>query len=192
MKKIGIFGGAFDPPHLGHLIAAQYAAEQLSLDKVIFVPSGSHPVKSAHIVATADQRYAMTKLAISGNTQFDVSDIEIRKKDISYSVDTLEYFYSLYPNDSLSFLIGKDNVDGFSKWKCPGRIIELATVVVLDRDVVPPKNEDEFSKRFLYLDSPTIEISSTEIRKRIKEGKNVRYLIRNGVELFIDMTGVYW
>lgn len=192
MKKIGIFGGAFDPPHLGHLIAAQYAAEQLSLDKVIFVPSGKHPFKKDNTVGTPDQRFAMTKLAIAGNSLFDVSDIEVKKEGTSYTFETLQHFSNLCQNDSLSLLIGKDNIIDFSIWKNPERIIELATVVVLDREVARPKSEDEFTKRFLYLDTPTIEISSTEIRQRIKEGKSVRYLIRNGVELFIDMTGVYW
>ncbi|HEY6172330.1 MAG TPA: nicotinate-nucleotide adenylyltransferase [Candidatus Kapabacteria bacterium] len=192
MKKIGIFGGAFDPPHIGHLIAAQYAAEQLSLDKVIFVPSGNHPFKEGALVASAEQRFAMTKLAIAGNPLFDVSDVEIRKEGKSYTFETLEYFCSLYPNGTLSFLIGTDNIKDFSSWKHPEKIVEFATVVVLNREVVRiPKQENEFMARFLYLDTPTIEISSTEVRNRLAEHKAVRYMIRNGVELFLDMTGLY-
>jgi nicotinate-nucleotide adenylyltransferase len=192
MKKIGIFGGAFDPPHLGHLIAAQYAAEQLSLEKVIFVPSGKHPFKEGELVASAEQRFAMTKLAIAGNPLFEVSDVEIRKVESSYTFETLEYFASLYPQASLSFLIGTDNIRSFSSWKHPEKILDLATVVVLDREVVRlPKQENEFIKRFLYLDTPMIELSSREIRRRLREGKSIRYMIRNGVELFIDMTGLY-
>ncbi len=192
MKKIGIFGGAFDPPHIGHLIAAQYAAEQLSLDKVIFVPSGNHPFKDGKLVATAEQRFAMTKLAIAGNPLFDVSDVEIRKEGKSYTFETLEHFSTLYPDGTLSFLIGTDNIRDFSSWKYPEKIVELATVVVLNREVIRiPKQENEFMTRFLYLDTPTIEISSTEIRNRLAEQKTVRYMIRNGVELFLDMTGLY-
>ncbi len=192
MKKIGIFGGAFDPPHIGHLIAVQYAAEQLSLDKVIFVPCGNHPFKEGKLVASAEQRFAMTKLAIAGNPIFDVSDVEIRKDGKSYTFETLEHFSSLYPDGTLSFLIGTDNIRDFSSWKHPEKIVELATVVVLNREVVRiPKQENEFMARFLYLDTPTIEISSTEVRNRLAEHKTVRYMIRNGVELFLDMTGLY-
>lgn len=192
MKKIGIFGGAFDPPHIGHLIAAQYAAEQLSLDKVIFVPSGNHPFKEGTLVASAEQRFAMTKLAIAGNPIFDVSDVEIRKEGKSFTFETLEHFSALYPDGTLSFLIGTDNIKDFSSWKHPEKIVELATVVVLNREVVRiPKQENEFMARFLYLDTPTIEISSTEVRNRLAEHKTVRYMIRNGVELFLDMTGLY-
>lgn len=192
MKKIGIFGGAFDPPHIGHLIGAQYAAEQLSLDKVIFVPSGNHPFKEGTLVASAEQRFAMTKLAIAGNPIFDVSDVEIRKEGKSFTFETLEHFSALYPDGTLSFLIGTDNIKDFSSWKHPEKIVELATVVVLNREVVRiPKQENEFMARFLYLDTPTIEISSTEVRNRLAEHKTVRYMIRNGVELFLDMTGLY-
>jgi nicotinate-nucleotide adenylyltransferase len=192
MKKIGIFGGAFDPPHIGHLIAAQYAAEQLSLDKVIFVPSGNHPFKEGKLVATAEQRFAMTKLAIAGNPIFDVSDVEVRKEGKSYTFETLEHFSELYADGTLSFLIGTDNIKDFPSWKHPEKIVELATVVVLNREVVRiPKQENEFMARFLYLDTPTIEISSTEIRSRLAEHKTIRYMIRNGVELFLDMTGLY-
>lgn len=192
MKKIGIFGGAFDPPHLGHLIAAQYAAEQLLLDKVIFVPSGNHPFKENKLVASAEQRFAMTKLAIASNPLFDVSDVEVRKHGKSYTFETLEYFNSLYPDGSLSFLIGTDNIKDFSLWRHPEKIVELATVVVLNREIIRlPKQENEFMTRFLFLDTPTIEISSTEIRNRLAEHKTVRYMIRNGVELFLDMTGLY-
>ena len=190
-KRIGIFGGAFDPPHLGHLISAQCAAEKLGLEKMIFIPCGKHPFKQDNLIASADQRYAMTKLAVAGNPIFDVSDIEVIKTNTTYTVETLEHFYTVYPNDEMFFFIGKDNVKDFSAWKNPHRIMELATVVVLDRIPFIEDVAASFAKQFAFLDSPTIEISSSEIRQRILEGKSVRYLIRNGVELFIDMTGLY-
>ncbi len=211
--KIGVFGGAFDPPHLGHLIAAQYAAEYLALDKVIFVPSGKHPFKQGQLVASADQRYAMTKLAVAGNPIFEVSDVEVNAVHTTYTVDTLEHFHRLYPHDQLFFFIGKDNVAEFAEWKSPEEIVKLSTVVVLDRVIHTPDPSQEGNVILLsrkdegvsnptpllrpvggvltYLDTPTIEISSREIRTRIAEGKSVRYLIRNGVELFMDMMGLY-
>jgi nicotinate-nucleotide adenylyltransferase len=188
--RIGIFGGAFDPPHFGHLITAQFAAEELALDKVIFMPSGKHPMKP-DTTASAEQRFAMTKLAAAGNPLFDVSDYEIRSSGITYSVDTIEHIQERYHPDKLYFLIGEDNVTDFQKWREPERIVEMAVVAVLRRTSVSKPEVTPFSKYFEFLTTPVIEISSTNIRKRISEGKSVRYLIRNGVELFIDMTGLY-
>jgi nicotinate-nucleotide adenylyltransferase len=192
LKSIGIMGGAFDPPHFGHLISAQYAAELLELDKVIFVPSGQHPFKETSIVASAEQRFAMTKLAAAGNPLFEVSDFEIVKDSIAYTAETLNHFHSLYPEAKLYFFIGSDNIADFPKWKDPEKILHHARVAVLDRKFSGKQNDlPDFAKDFIPLDTPTIEISSSEIRSRISEGKSVRYLIRNGVELFIDMTGLY-
>jgi nicotinate-nucleotide adenylyltransferase len=191
-KRIGIFGGAFDPPHFGHLISAQYAAELLVLDKVIFVPSGKHPYKEGSIVASEEQRFAMTKLAVAGNPLFEVSASEIVKQGVAYTFETLEHVRREYGGATFFLLIGADNVAEFGSWENAEGILELATVAVLDRKFSSANvGSSPITKDFIALDTPTIEISSSEIRSRIKEGKSVRYLIRNGVELFIDMTGLY-
>ncbi len=187
MKTIGIMGGTFDPIHIGHLITAQYVYEKRNLDKIIFIPAFISPHKLKFKSSNSKYRLNMIKKAIKGIKHFDCSDFELKNKGISFTVDTLIHFKKTNPK--IELIIGEDNYIVFDKWKDPEKIIELANLVVLRRRI---KNLRE-SKKFpaLFLDSPIIEISSTEIRERVRKGKSIRFLVPKSVEEYIYSLKLY-
>lgn len=190
LLKLGIFGGSFDPPHIGHLIEAQFAAEALGLDKVLFIPTGEHPLK-AH-AASAEARLEMTKLAIADNPVFEISDIEVQRKGKSYTIDTIHQIQKLFTPKELYLLVGIDNVEIFSKWHRIDEILESCKVVVLSRlttddYVLSPS----LLEKIMILDSPIIEISSTEVRETLSEGESIRYLVPDLVREYISTNGLY-
>ncbi len=189
-QKLGVFGGSFDPIHIGHLIEAQFAAEELGLGKLLFIPTGDHPLKPQ--VASAEARLEMTKIATQDNPLFEVSDIEIKRSGKSYTIDTLHQIKKLYPSAELYLLVGLDNADIFSKWHRMDEILDTCKVVVLSRMMT-----DEFIlspawlEKITILDSPIIETSSTEIRENIAEGMSIRYLVPDKVREYIFAKGLY-
>ncbi|MBI3586927.1 MAG: nicotinate-nucleotide adenylyltransferase [Ignavibacteriales bacterium] len=190
--RIGIFGGSFDPPHIGHLVIAELACEQLGLDKVIFVPAYLPPHKMGGHRSSPHHRLQMTKIAVKGNPQFVVSDIEIQREGISYTVDTLQYFKKKYPKAKLFLLIGGDNYVQFVTWKSPDVIAKLASLVVYprpgyDSTVLP---HSYFGKEYL-LQGNKLDLSSTEIRKRVFAGKTSRYVVLEKVEQYIVKKRLY-
>jgi len=188
--RLGIFGGAFNPPHVGHLIVAENVREKLQLDKIIFVPTGNPPHKSNEQLIDGAMRLQMVQLAIKGNKFFDISDVEFLRKDFSYTVDTLKLFQQMYPQTELSFIIGADNFLELHTWKSPKEIFSLASVVVMNREGVV-MNKNEFSSLVKLVNVPNIEISSSEIRKKIALGKSVKYLVSEKVEKFIVKNKLY-
>jgi nicotinate-nucleotide adenylyltransferase len=192
IEKLGIFGGQFDPPHLGHLIEAEFAAEELGLDKLLFIPTGEHPLKSYPGMASAKDRFEMTRLAIEGNPVFELSDLEIKREGKSYTIDTLTQVKRLYPSKELYLLVGIDNAEIFSKWHRVDEILDACKVVVLSRMM-----NDEFVlnpallEKITILDSPIIEISSTEIREMVAEGNSIRYLVIESVREYIAGRKLY-
>lgn len=190
--RIGIFGGSFDPPHIGHLIIAELACEQLGLDKVIFVPAYLPPHKVGSHRSSPHHRLQMTKIAVKGNPRFAVSDIEIQREGISYTVDTLRYYKKKYPKSKLFLLIGGDNYAQFVTWKSPDVIAKLASLAVYprlgyDTTVLP---HSYFGKEYL-LQGNKLDLSSTEIRKRVFTGKTSRYVVPEKVELYIVKNRLY-
>lgn len=190
--RIGIFGGSFDPPHIGHLIIAELAHEQLGLDKVIFVPAYLPPHKVGGHRSSPSHRLRMTKIAVKGNPKFAVSDIEIQRKGISYTVDTLQYFKKQYPKAKFFLLIGGDNYAQFVAWKSPDVIATLASLAVYPRlgynsNVLP---HSYFGKEYL-LHGNTLDLSSTEIRKRVFHRKTIRYLVPENIEQYIVEKRLY-
>ncbi len=190
--RIGIFGGSFNPPHIGHLMIAELAFEQLGLDKVIFVPAYLPPHKVGSHRSSPYHRLQMTKIAVKGNPQFIVSDIEIQREGISYTVDTLQYYKKRYPKSKLFLLIGGDNYAQFVAWKSPDVIAMLATLAVYprpgyDSNVLP---HSYFGKEYL-LQGNKLDLSSTEIRKRVFHGKTIRYLVPEKVEQYIVKKRLY-
>ena len=129
--KTGIFGGTFNPPHTGHLIVAEYVREKISLDKVLFVPSAVPPHKQDLDIVEAHHRLEMLQCAVQGNRYFEVSDIEVRRGGVSFTVDTLVEFKGRSPDDHLYFLIGMDNLRDFDTWKMGEKIVDLAKVVTI-------------------------------------------------------------
>ncbi len=191
--KIGLYGGTFDPIHCAHLIIAQYVKEELKLDKVIFIPAAYPPHKE--VFSDPRHRLKMVNLAISDNPAFESSEIEIRKGDVSYSVDTIESLKKGYdlPGEHLFWIMGADNLVDFTNWRNPDRILELCTIVIFPRsDKSFEKAPEWIKKNVIYLKhAPIIEISSTTIRSFVQNGRSIRYLVPPAVEKFIYSQNLY-
>jgi len=191
MKRYGIFGGSFNPPHVGHTILAENIREQLSLDKVLFIPSGKHALKDDISVRNAEHRLNMARLAFEKDPHFEVSDIEIEKAKqgiTNYTVDTLIDLYNQYKDDFIKIylIVGIDNLIEFPKWKNPHKLFLISEVIVMNRPGFLVQDvSDEFSRKARYVSVPMLEISSTDIRFRIMEGKSIKYLVDPGVEDYI-------
>ncbi len=190
MKSVGIFGGSFDPVHFGHLITTSFVYESQNLEKIIFVPNYISPLKTDQKPTEAVHRINMLKLAIEQYPFFDYSDFEIMRDEISYTVDTLLELKKKY--QSIELIIGFDNLVVFDKWRSPEKIFEMAKVIVMKRktDVSPPEH-NKFFDRAVIIDTPTIDISSTEIRNRVKEGRPIDYLVPEKVKEYIYRNRLY-
>ncbi|MDQ0274854.1 nicotinate-nucleotide adenylyltransferase [Peptoniphilus koenoeneniae] len=197
--KYGIMGGTFNPIHLGHLMIAEYLSEQMNIDKVIFLPTGNPPHKD-HLKADAFHRFNMTYLAIKDNPKFIISDIETIRTGFSYTVDTLNELKSLYRGD-FYFFLGSDTVFLLKLWKNFDQVAKNCKFVASIRPgyekIDELKNEIAYLKKnygaeiYLLKDLPQYEISSTDIRKRIKEGKSIKYLVPDNVIKYIEDEGLY-
>ncbi len=192
--KIGIFGGTFNPPHIGHLIVAEYIREEAKLDKVIFIPCSTPPHKQdknyLSRIASPEHRFEMVKIAIKGNPYFEVSDIEIKRGGISYTIDTINQLIEKFKNDEFYLLIGADQFKEFHTWRSPYEIVKKVKLIVFNRPnyIIP---DTEFSKFAEFITVPNIEISASSIRKRIKDGKSIKYLVPDEVEKYIYANGLY-
>ena len=198
MEKYGIFGGTFNPIHFGHLMICEYLKEELGLDKVIFIPTGNPPHKSLDV--SAIDRYNMVKLEISSNPDFEISDIETNRVNLSYTVDTIIELKKIYENQKLFFLIGLDTLFQLKTWR---KIEELSREIEFVVALRPKYIDiDEINRELKFLrenygtiveiiHTPLYEISSTELRTRIRDKKSVRYLIPNNVVNYIKESGFY-
>lgn len=179
--KIGIFGGTFDPIHLAHLIIAQTTIDELHLDKVIFIPAKISPLKINTPPLFSDtQRLEMIKLATQDNNKFEVSDFEIISTEISYTYITIQHFHQKYLNDSLFLIIGEDSFMEFNKWKNYQEILDKTQIVVYPRkskNIIIPEYLNNFKDKIIILNAPIIEISSTLIREKIHQKKEIRYFL---------------
>lgn len=192
-KKIGIWGGSFDPVHVGHLILAQEAVAACGLDRLIWVPSGDPPHKSGP-VASCDDRVLMVERAVDRQNSFSVSRIEVDRCGKSYTVETLEDIRRVEceAGDQLYLLIGADNAVDFVNWQDPERVVDLAEIVVLNRPGFSRNSIPVFlSDRMLFLDTPLFEVSSTAIRKRLREGKSIQYWVPDSVRTVIETRRLY-
>jgi len=191
-KRIGIFGGTFDPIHLGHLIVAQQAAEKLGLDQVLFIPAGKPPHKGGEKLSPARDRYQMVRLAVRGHRLFKVSDIEIKSKKSSYTVNTLKALKSKYKTAGLFLLLGLDQAVLLSTWKEPQELFELATVCVLSRPGFTRNEvESRWRKMLRFLPVSQIDISATAIRDRVRRSQAIRYLVPEEVARYINNKKLY-
>ncbi|MCK5787048.1 MAG: nicotinate-nucleotide adenylyltransferase [Candidatus Sabulitectum sp.] len=189
--KEGFLGGTFDPPHLGHLILAQEALEQFSLEKVYFVPSRNPPHKERFTVTDLNHRLRMLELAIEGNSSFQLADLE-PPGSLSYTVDLLERISS--GNTKPCFIMGMDSLREMHSWKEPSRILELADVVAGTRlDAVSSSMgiDPELLDKVTLFDFPGVWISSSDIRRRVQEGRSIRYLVPDAVVSYILSGGLY-
>ena len=189
MKRIGFLGGTFNPVHIGHLAAAQAAKEALRLERVIFVPSHLPPHKTSRGVVAARHRFQMVRLATRGNPDLKVSDYEVRKRGKTYTIDTLEHFQKQFPSSTaFFFIIGEDMLDGLQKWRQIGDILKLVRFAVVGRPGYQ-KRKPKIPCRPVSM--PGIDISSTDLRRRMRQGKTVKYLIPGSVEDYIRRHGLY-
>lgn len=198
MKKYGIFGGSFNPIHYGHLMICEYIKEEMGLDKVIFIPTGNPPHKEIGVLA--EDRYEMVKLAISPNPDFEISDIETTRVNLSYTVDTIRELKKIYKEEKLYFLIGLDSLFQLKTWKKIEDLSqEIEFVVALRPGYINKEeinNEIEFLRKNFgtkinLIKTPLYEISSTDLRDRIHQGKSLRYLIPKKVLDYIEESGFY-
>jgi nicotinate-nucleotide adenylyltransferase len=192
LERIGIFGGTFNPPHTGHLIVAEHVREVLGLDKIFFVPSYISPHKQAGEEALAIHRLAMVRLAVRGNKFFDFADLEINQGGTSYTYKTVESFHQQFPSGTLFLMMGADNFVDFHTWKKPERIVARVTVVAMTRPTYKAaRARRQFSAAAKFVTVPDIQISSTGIRNRVKQGKAIRYLVPENIENYIVRHRLY-
>jgi nicotinate-nucleotide adenylyltransferase len=182
--KIAIYGGTFDPIHNGHLILAREALEKLQLDKVIFVPAAISPFKKTAAAASGELRLAMLRVAIEGETEFAADDCELRRPGPSYTIDTVQEIARQNAGAEIYCLIGEDNVDGLTKWHRFRDLEKLVRFVVLDRTGQLASHAYPVIRR-------KIDISATEIRKRVACGQSIRYFVPEAVEEIIRRTKIY-
>ena len=197
--RLGVFGGTFDPVHWGHLLMAEQCREQCRLDQVWLLPAGWPPHKTESAISTGKERAEMLEFATAGHPDLLVNRTELSREGKTYTVDTLEELHAARPDDELFFLIGGDSLDDLPTWREPQRIVELATVVAVNRGDRPwPAREELISRlgekiaaRVELVTMPGIDLSATDIRRRVKEGKSIRYMLPRAVEVYIAEQGLY-
>jgi nicotinate-nucleotide adenylyltransferase len=188
--KVGIFGGTFDPIHNGHLITALAVKEMRNLDRIIFIPSFIAPHKIGKPSSSPLQRIEMLKLAIKDIPYFDFSDFEIKKEGVSYTIDTLKTLKNKYQD--IELIIGYDNLLDFRTWKEPDEILKMIKLVVLKRKVQnEPVEKDIYYKSSEIIETPTIEISATAIRDRVRNNLPVNFLVPDAVMEYIYQFNLY-
>jgi nicotinate-nucleotide adenylyltransferase len=183
---LGLFGGTFDPPHLGHLIVAQDVVEALRLDRLLFVPAGLPPHKTDRKISPAPLRLEMVKTIIAGNETFGVSEVELGRRGPSYTVDTLRHYRNLHPEAEIFFVLGADQAAAFDTWQEPDRVASLATLVVMAR-----AGTGAPVGGFASVPVTRVDISATEIRRRVRENRSIRYLVSESVRKIIDNHRLY-
>lgn len=189
--RIGVFGGTFDPPHIGHLILAADACDALGLDRLIFVPAAAQPFKvDAPAVASGADRLEMVRLAVGDDPRYAVDDTEIRRGGLSYTVDTLEEIARGNAGAAIFLLIGRDTLGGFRGWKNPERIRKLATLAVMER-AGSDKEQNPALEGVLAVSTRRVDVSSTEIRDRLAAGKSIKGFVAEPVERFIAKRALY-
>jgi nicotinate-nucleotide adenylyltransferase len=201
MRRIGIFGGSFDPVHYGHLLLAENAREQCRLDRVIFVPAGLPPHKQDQPRASAEDRIAMLQLAIAGHEAFEISRSEVDRPGVSYTVDTLRYFRSAWPEAEFFLILGGDMLRDLPTWREAAEVLRLATPAVASRPGWQEWNEEQLNTiaspaqieqiRSLVIQMPMVDFRSSEIRRRVAAGQTIRYQTPRAVEQYILTHGLY-
>lgn len=199
VDRLGIMGGTFDPIHYGHLVAAETARIEFSLDTVVFIPTGAPPHKQGKQVTPAELRFEMVRLALDDNSDFQISRIEIDRKGPSYTIDTLRLLHQTYPQTELFFITGTDALKEIFFWREAEEILRLTHFIAASRPGFEAKGfleqaikeHPEVEGRIHLLEVPALAISSTDIRKRLKKGQSIRYLLPEMVRQFIYAKGLY-
>ncbi|ORT98993.1 Nicotinate-nucleotide adenylyltransferase [Anaerovibrio sp. JC8] len=198
-KRVGIMGGTFDPIHVGHLMTAEAVRDEYNLDRVIFIPAAMPPHKQQQNVTMAKHRYVMTVLATCSNPNFEVSDIEMNRPGPSYTIDTISQLITQYgKNTEFYFITGADTIQEIHTWDRIDELLTLCHFIGASRQgCLPDVNQikesfGELGKRKIHrLETPELEISSTDIRNRIKKGYSIKYIVPSCVEQYIYKEGLY-
>ena len=192
MKKIGLFFGSFNPIHIGHLILANYIVEHTDLDELWFVVSPQNPLKSKKSLLHDHDRYDMVEMAIKNYPKMRVSDIEFSMPKPSYTIDSLTYLRERYPEYTFALIMGEDNLVSLPKWKNYETLIKNHQIIVYPRVLVQDTDKEAIThENICKINAPIIELSATEIRKMIREKKNVRPMLPPEVFEYIDTKGFY-
>lgn len=195
--RVGVYGGTFDPPHVGHLLLAEQAREQLRLERVLWAPAGDPWRKSGRGVSSTEARVAMVRVAIEGNEAFAVCELEVAREGPTYSVETLDELHRQRPKDELVFLLGLDALLDLPNWHEPARLIELASLAVAPRGQAQPSAGEldrllpGLTARLVWVKMPRVDVSGTELRRRAAEGRSLRYAVPDAVERYIREQRLY-
>lgn len=199
-KKIGIYGGTFDPIHMGHLMVAEAARQDCSLEEILFIPSASPPHKKDKYIVNPAYRLEMVQLALEDNPFFKISYVEMERQGINYTVDTLRTLRQDYPRGwELWMIVGGDSFLQIETWKDVPEIMRMCHLAVYRRssysqdeyDLRADNLQEKYNTKIVFLDAPRVDISSTDIRNRIKEGKSIRYMVPSRVENYIKNNRIY-
>jgi nicotinate-nucleotide adenylyltransferase len=182
--RTALYGGSFDPIHHGHLILAREALEQLALDRIVFIPAAQSPFKLDQTPAPPSARLSMVRAAIADEPRFECDDSEAHREGPSFTVDTLETWRGRHPEDEIFYFIGQDNVRDLPKWRRSQDLLRLAQFVVFERSADAPAHDFPVIRR-------RVDISATEIRKRVAEGRSIRYLVPDSVRALIAAHDLY-
>ena len=189
--RLGLFGGTFDPPHIGHLLAAIDAYEALTLDRLIFIPASAQPLKLGLVSTEPRHRLAMVRLLAADDERFAVDPIEIEREGLSYTVDTLAEYARRHPSAERFLLVGADVPAAFAQWREPERILELAQVVVMRRRLDGPDDGAAARWGFRTLETRRVDVSSTEIRTRASANLSIRGFVPDAIADYIRSAGLY-
>jgi nicotinate-nucleotide adenylyltransferase len=195
--RIGILGGTFNPPHLGHLVCAQEAYLQLDLERVVLIPARQPPHKPVEDEPGAEHRLELCRLAVDGDPRFEISEIELNREGPSYTVDTLSLLHSSAPDTDLHLILGGDIAAGLPDWNEPERVLSLATVAVAQRRGTAKEQVERSlallcgGERTRFFHMPRIGVSSTFVRERVRSGEPIRYLVPDPVAGYIADKGLY-
>jgi nicotinate-nucleotide adenylyltransferase len=190
--KIGFLGGSFDPVHFGHLLAAQDALEQQKLDRLILVPAAQAPLKPTEVQSSAEDRLGMLRAAVEWDKRFDISDVELRRGGVSYTIDSARYFRGLYPNDDLYWIIGGDQLPKLHLWKDVRELAQIVEFIFLERPGFPVKAKPDIPGLRLHrCDGHLLAISSTELRERTRQNLSLDYFVPHKAIVYIKEHALY-
>lgn len=196
---IGLMGGTFNPIHIAHLIIAEWIKDEWDLEKIVFIPTGNPPHKSKNNLLESNIRFDLVEIALSSNIYFEISDFEMIKKEVSYTIDTVSYFSNKYPDEKLYFIIGADTLFKLEKWKDFKELAKMVEFITYSRwgyNKLQIENriqilKKDFGFQIYYSNGPEIQISSSNIRDRLREGLSIKYMVPDLVIGEIQKKGLY-
>ena len=200
MSRLGIMGGTFDPPHIGHLAAAEMARAELKLDCVLFVPANRSPWKMSRVMSTTEQRVELVQLAIADNDSFMLSRVDVDRPPPSYTYETLRLLQAAYPADELYFIMGLDSLRDIGNWQNADEIVRIARLVVVARPGVKMDvgqmmellhGLPDLMKRLTFVEMPELEIAASDLQQRVRHGQSIHYLVPSAVAAYITAQGLY-